>query len=216
MYIVPSSSWSDSYVAVLTSDSWVLGSPGNTPVPVCMTSTGTPLVEIPGADQAVAQYRAACLRVHEGARPQRHAHHHAAGNTMADRQFYQDGERISTPQPSTSTFSSRLRPLLQQCRHDHGRGLEAGGHRLGGALGTGLYTVTFQDKWYSILGGTAGVYQVTYDKTHAGAFISTPATTLSSSVALQAISTDGNGTFVGRAHLGDDHVGHLQGGAHPG
>jgi hypothetical protein len=58
MYIVPSSSWSDSFVAVLTSDSWVLGSPGNRPFQPA-TSTGTPLVEIPGADQAVAQYRAA-------------------------------------------------------------------------------------------------------------------------------------------------------------
>lgn len=58
MYLVPSSSWPDNLVAVLTSDSWVLGSPGNKPFQPA-TSTGNPVVEIPGQDQAVAQYRGA-------------------------------------------------------------------------------------------------------------------------------------------------------------
>ncbi len=60
MYFVPSANWSDSLVGVLTSDSWVLGSPGNKPFQPA-TSNGNPIVEIPGLDQAVAQYRCAAF-----------------------------------------------------------------------------------------------------------------------------------------------------------
>lgn len=58
MYFVPSSHWSDSLVGILSSDSWTLGSPENKPFRPA-TTTGSPIVEIPGLDQAVAQYRAA-------------------------------------------------------------------------------------------------------------------------------------------------------------
>lgn len=58
MYCLPSSHWQDGLVGVLSSDSWTLGSPGNKPFAPA-TSTGSPIVEIPGLDQAVAQYRAA-------------------------------------------------------------------------------------------------------------------------------------------------------------
>jgi hypothetical protein len=58
MYVLPSSHWQDSLVGVLSSDSWTLGSPGNKPFAPA-TTTGSPIVEIPGLDQAVAQYRAA-------------------------------------------------------------------------------------------------------------------------------------------------------------
>lgn len=58
MYCLPSSHWKDNLVGVLSSDSWTLGSPGNKPFQPA-TSTGSPIVEIPGLDQAVAQYRAA-------------------------------------------------------------------------------------------------------------------------------------------------------------
>ena len=61
---------------------------------------------------------------------------------------------------------------------------------------TGVYTVTFQDTWYSVISVNSGVYQVTYDKTHGGQFTSTPAQTLTSGVVLQCRSTDGNGTAV--------------------
>lgn len=60
--------------------------------------------------------------------------------------------------------------------------------------GTGLYTVTFQDTWYSILGYEAGVYQATYNVAHCGQFTSTPALTTGSSVALQGRTMDGVGT----------------------
>ena len=113
---------------------------------------------------------------------------------MADRQLYQDGADFH---PATVDINLQFTATTAGAVPAT---TAAGWRRAGIASvvlsGTGLYTVTFQDKWYSILGYTAGVYQVTYDKTHAGAFISTPATTLSSSVALQAISTDGNGTSV--------------------
>jgi hypothetical protein len=62
--------------------------------------------------------------------------------------------------------------------------------------GTGLYTVTFQDTWYSVIAVQSGVYQATFDKTHGGMFTSTPTLTTTSSVALQCRSTDGNGTAV--------------------
>lgn len=58
MDIIGSSNWPSNLVAVLTKSTWVLGSPGNKPIQPA-TSTGIPLVEIPGADQAVAQYRGA-------------------------------------------------------------------------------------------------------------------------------------------------------------
>ena len=58
LYFVPSSHWSDSLVGLLTSDSWVLGSPGNKPFQA-ITSTGSPIAEIPGTDTAVAGYRGA-------------------------------------------------------------------------------------------------------------------------------------------------------------
>ena len=61
---------------------------------------------------------------------------------------------------------------------------------------TGVYTVTFQDTWYSILSVQSGVYQVTYSATHGGAFRSTPAQTLPTGVVLQCTTTDGVGTPV--------------------
>ncbi len=61
---------------------------------------------------------------------------------------------------------------------------------------TGVYTVTFQDTWYSVLSVESGVYQATYDKTHGGMFTSTPTLTTTSGVTLQCRSTDGNGTAV--------------------
>lgn len=60
MYFVPSANWRDDLVAVLTSDSWVIGSPGNKPFRPA-TSNGNPIVEIPGLDKAVAQYRCAAF-----------------------------------------------------------------------------------------------------------------------------------------------------------
>lgn len=61
MAILGSSNWPGNLVAVLDSSSWVCGSPGNRPF-VPATSTGTPVVEIPGQDQCVVQYRAqACV-----------------------------------------------------------------------------------------------------------------------------------------------------------
>jgi len=61
---------------------------------------------------------------------------------------------------------------------------------------TGVYTVTFQDKWYSILGYVSGVYQATYNATHGGQFRSTPAQTLNTGVVLQCTTTDGVGSAV--------------------
>lgn len=60
MYLVPSANWPDDLVGVLTSDSWTLGSPDNKPFRPA-TSNGNPIVEIPGLDQAVAQYRCAAF-----------------------------------------------------------------------------------------------------------------------------------------------------------
>jgi hypothetical protein len=56
MSITPSSNWPSNLVGILTSKSWVCGSPGNKPF-VPATSNGNPVVEIPGQDQCVAQYR---------------------------------------------------------------------------------------------------------------------------------------------------------------
>lgn len=76
----------------------------------------------------------------------------------------------------------------------------ATGSRFAGILsvvlsGTGLYTVTFQDTWYSVIGVMSGVYQASYNKTHGGQFQATPnALAGVSSVALQCQTTDGNGT----------------------
>lgn len=60
--------------------------------------------------------------------------------------------------------------------------------------GTGLYTVTFQDTWFAILGVYSGVYQATYNVAHCGQFTSTPAGTTTSSIALQGRTMDGVGT----------------------
>lgn len=60
MYLVPSANWRDDLVGCLTSDSWILGSPGNQPFKPA-TSNGHPFIDIPGADAAVAQYRCAAF-----------------------------------------------------------------------------------------------------------------------------------------------------------
>lgn len=61
MAIVGSSNWPGNLVAVLDSSTWVVAAPGNRPF-VPATSTGNPIVEIPGQDQCVAQYRSqACV-----------------------------------------------------------------------------------------------------------------------------------------------------------
>lgn len=60
MYFVPSANWRDDLVGVLSSDTWTLGAPGNKPFRPA-TSNGNPIVEIPGLDQAVAQYRCAAF-----------------------------------------------------------------------------------------------------------------------------------------------------------
>jgi hypothetical protein len=60
MYFVPSANWADDLVGVLTSDSWTLGAPGNKPFRPA-TSNGNPIVDIPGLDKAVAQYRCAAF-----------------------------------------------------------------------------------------------------------------------------------------------------------
>jgi hypothetical protein len=57
MNIVASSNWDNNLVAVLDKSTWVMGAPGNKPF-VPATSTGSPVVEIPGADSVVVQYRA--------------------------------------------------------------------------------------------------------------------------------------------------------------
>ena len=113
---------------------------------------------------------------------------------MADRQLYQDGADFH---PGTAEINLQFTagtsgavPLRT-----------ATGSRFAGIAtvvltATGVYTVTFQDKWYSVIGVESGVYQVTYDKTHGGMFTSTPAQTLTTGVVLQCRSTDGNGTAV--------------------
>lgn len=60
MDIIGSSNWDPTLVAVLDKSTWVLGAPGNKPF-VPATASGQPIVEIPGADQAVAQYRAQAI-----------------------------------------------------------------------------------------------------------------------------------------------------------
>lgn len=57
MSFVGSSHWPNSYVLVATSSSWKMGSPNNKPF-VPASSTGSPVIEIPGADAVSVQYRA--------------------------------------------------------------------------------------------------------------------------------------------------------------
>ncbi len=56
MDIVGSSNWNPTNVAVLSKNTWVLASPGNKPF-VPATANGSPVVEVPGDDTAVAKYR---------------------------------------------------------------------------------------------------------------------------------------------------------------
>lgn len=56
MDLVGSSNWDPTLVAVLTKESWVLAAPGNKPF-VPATANGSPVVEVPGDDTAVAKYR---------------------------------------------------------------------------------------------------------------------------------------------------------------
>ncbi len=56
MDLVGSSNWDPTLVAVLTKNSWVLAAPGNKPF-VPATANGSPVVEVPGDDTAVAKYR---------------------------------------------------------------------------------------------------------------------------------------------------------------
>lgn len=58
MYIVPSASWRDDLVAILSSDSWTLGAPGNKPFQP-ITPDGSVFANIPGSDTAVGAYRGA-------------------------------------------------------------------------------------------------------------------------------------------------------------
>lgn len=57
MALAGSSNWPSNQVAVLDSSTWYCASPGNKPF-VPATSTGNPVVEIPGGDSVVCQYRA--------------------------------------------------------------------------------------------------------------------------------------------------------------
>ena len=57
MSFVGSSHWPNSLVLVATSRSWKMGSPNNKPF-VPASSTGSPVIEIPGADSVSVQYRA--------------------------------------------------------------------------------------------------------------------------------------------------------------
>ena len=111
---------------------------------------------------------------------------------MADRYGYQDGADFH---PGTNYINLQLTagasgavPLRT-----------AAGSRFAGVAsvvlsGTGLYTVTFQDTWFAILGIDSGVYQAIYNVAHCGQFTSTPALTTPSSVALQGRTMDGVGT----------------------
>jgi hypothetical protein len=56
MDIVASSNWRSDLVAVLSSEGWKLGSPGNKPL-VPASASGSPVIEIPGADACVVQFR---------------------------------------------------------------------------------------------------------------------------------------------------------------
>lgn len=57
MSFIGSSHWANNLVLVATSGSWKLGAPDNKPF-VPASSTATPVIEIPGADSVVVQYRA--------------------------------------------------------------------------------------------------------------------------------------------------------------
>ena len=56
MDIVGSSNWNPTLCAVLSKNTWCLAAPGNKPF-VPATANGSPVVEIPGDDTAVAKYR---------------------------------------------------------------------------------------------------------------------------------------------------------------
>jgi hypothetical protein len=110
---------------------------------------------------------------------------------MADRRLYQDGG---------SFHPGEARINLEFTAGTSGAVPSTLTRRAGIASvvlsGTGLYTVTFQDTWFSALGFDYEILQATYTNTHGGMITVTPTGFTTSSCALQVRSTDGNGTAV--------------------
>lgn len=62
--------------------------------------------------------------------------------------------------------------------------------------GTGLYTVTFQDTYWSVLGWNVNILQSSFDKTHGGTVTVDSDDITTKAIPLQVRSTDGNMTAV--------------------